>query len=652
MELIPSLESVSFWAELCLLLTVLFYIVRLGSRSKDTFLYIGVIVGEILWITISLFLNSDSGKWYISLATLNVLFAAAKTVYGIWFAYKFGGNTFRKEVYYAVIIGILLYAYGLSTVSDDKYDLYIMVLVAELFWTLIVFLRKMSWFRSSKGSMVPYEDAKNSIAAFRGFAISTLITLLMWLFFLTILLGWVDESIWQYSFHLLLIISYIQSVFVFMNYTRERTSFLAKLVWVVLAIVLAILALIPFELYGSGSTMSVDEKTRALWIFLVIIPIATLFVVVALPKIFRFNILRHLEKVISGVRQVDQSNLDMTIEVDVNDEIGDLSKSFNQMTKSLRTYSRRMEQLVEDRTKQLQNAMNELRSTQTQLIQSEKMASLGELTAGIAHEIQNPLNFVNNFSEINAELSIELDEAASKGDLDEVRALAGDIRSNQERIREHGKRADAIVKSMLQHSRTSSGQKEPADLAALADEYLKLAFHGMRAKEKDFNCIMETEFDTDLPKVNVVPQDIGRVLLNLYNNAFQAVMERKKSGEEGYEPKVRVEIRGVSSQHAALSSQGDSQRGRQQSAAVDPGSSILDPRSITLRVTDNGPGIPDAIRDKIFQPFFTTKPTGQGTGLGLSLSYDIVTKGHGGQLAYEDVEKNGARFVIQLPMNS
>ena len=279
---------------------------------------------------------------------------------------------------------------------------------------------------------------------------------------------------------------------------------------------------------------------------------------------------------------------------------------------------------------ELQGAYAKLEASKAQLVHAEKMASLGELTAGIAHEIQNPLNFVNNFSEINRDLIVEAFQAQERGDMDEVAVLLGDIRDNEGKIHQHGLRADAIVKSMLQHSRTSSGKKEPTDLAALADEYLKLAYHGMRAKDKDFNCALETDFDPDLPKVNVVTQDIGRVLLNLYNNAFQAVMERKKSGEEGYEPKVKVEI----------------QRG----SSVDPRSSILDPRSVTLRVTDNGPGIPEAIRDKIFQPFFTTKPTGQGTGLGLSLSYDIVTKGHGGEIKVESKAGEGSTFIVQFPV--
>jgi len=309
-----------------------------------------------------------------------------------------------------------------------------------------------------------------------------------------------------------------------------------------------------------------------------------------------------------------------------------------------------LERRVDERTEALNRSLQDLRATQTQLIQSEKMASLGELTAGIAHEIQNPLNFVNNFSDLNKELIVELQEGLGKGEIGEASSIAENIRENEEKINHHGRRADGIVKSMLQHSRPSAGQQEPTDLAALAEEYLNLAFHGLRVKDKSFNVTLETVFDPDLPKVNVVPQDIGLVLLNLYNNAFQAVAERAGRSDAGYEPKVRVEIRGVGGQHAALSSQEGSLQGRQQSAAVDPRSSILDPRFVSLRVTDNGLGIPESIRDKVFQPFFTTKPTGQGTGLGLSLSYDIV-KAHGGTLTLVPGAGDGAIFEMVIPVS-
>ncbi|MBN2173874.1 MAG: hypothetical protein JW731_07075 [Bacteroidales bacterium] len=275
--------------------------------------------------------------------------------------------------------------------------------------------------------------------------------------------------------------------------------------------------------------------------------------------------------------------------------------------------------------REIEKAYTELKATQKQLIHSEKMASLGELTAGIAHEIQNPLNFVNNFSEVNIELAGDLREEIKKGDLNEADELAKNIIQNEEKINQHGKRADAIVKSMLQHSRTSTGKKEPTDLNALADEYLRLSYHGMRAKDKSFNADFITDFDPDLPKIGVVPQDIGRVLLNLINNAFFAVHERSKEGETGYKPAVSITTQ-LTAIPIAIGSQ------------------------LVIAIKDNGIGIPPEIKDKIFQPFFTTKPTGQGTGLGLSMSYDIVTKGHGGELLVESKQGEGSEFIIKLPI--
>jgi len=245
------------------------------------------------------------------------------------------------------------------------------------------------------------------------------------------------------------------------------------------------------------------------------------------------------------------------------------------------------------------------------------MASLGELTAGIAHEIQNPLNFVNNFSEVNKELLVELKDEAEKGNIGQVKAIANDVIDNQEKINQHGKRADSIVKGMLQHSRTSSGQKEATDINVLVDEYLRLAYHGMRAKDKSFNATAKTEFDSNIGKTNIVPQEIGRVILNLINNAFYAVNEKAKQNISGYDPNVTVST--------------SKQNGK-----------------VEIKVKDNGNGIPESIKEKIFQPFFTTKPTGQGTGLGLSLAYDIV-KAHGGEIKLETREGEGADFIIQLP---
>jgi signal transduction histidine kinase/ligand-binding sensor domain-containing protein len=281
--------------------------------------------------------------------------------------------------------------------------------------------------------------------------------------------------------------------------------------------------------------------------------------------------------------------------------------------------------------KEVEKAYTTLKSTQSQLIQSEKMASLGELTAGIAHEIQNPLNFVNNFSEINIELIEELQAELKKGDYEEVLTISEDVKDNQQKINHHGKRADAIVKGMLQHSRKSTAIKEPTDINKLADEYLRLAYHGLRAKDKSFNATLETDFDENLGLVNVIPQDIGRVILNLITNAFYAVNEKKSAG-----------VHAERSRGAKANS----------TQVYVPTVSIITKKeddTLQIMVKDNGNGMPQEIVDKIFQPFFTTKPTGQGTGLGLSMSYDIVTKGHGGELLVETEEGEGSTFSIELP---
>ena len=275
---------------------------------------------------------------------------------------------------------------------------------------------------------------------------------------------------------------------------------------------------------------------------------------------------------------------------------------------------------IEETNSALTNSLNELRSAQAQLVQSEKMASLGELTAGIAHEIQNPLNFVNNFSEVSQELLDEMKEEMDNGNSQYAKELADDVIQNLQKIVHHGKRADGIVKGMLQHSRSGSGLAEPTNINQLVDEYLRLAFHGFRSKDNSFNAAMKTDYDDKMGNVTVVKQDIGRVILNLITNAFYAVNEKKRSGIENFDPMVSVTT----------------------SRTVD---------KVLITVADNGNGIPPDIFEKIFQPFFTTKPSGQGTGLGLSLSYDIV-KAHRGELKVMTKEGAGTEFLIQLPIKS
>ncbi len=290
----------------------------------------------------------------------------------------------------------------------------------------------------------------------------------------------------------------------------------------------------------------------------------------------------------------------------------------NQHRKRTNELLQEQKEKIEEQKNDVEKAFAELKSTQAQLIQSEKMASLGELTAGIAHEIQNPLNFVNNFSEVNSELADELKSELATGNVQMANEIAGDIKDNSEKINHHGKRADAIVKGMLQHSQKSTGQKEPTDINALCDEYLRLSYHGLKAKDKNFNAEIKTDFDESIGKINIVPQDIGRVILNLINNAFYAVNEKRTTNDEQYEPMVTVNTKKLQGK-------------------------------IEISVKDNGNGIPDSIKEKIFQPFFTTKPTGSGTGLGLSLSYDII-KAHGGEIKVNSEEVEGTEFIIQLPV--
>jgi signal transduction histidine kinase len=279
-----------------------------------------------------------------------------------------------------------------------------------------------------------------------------------------------------------------------------------------------------------------------------------------------------------------------------------------------------LEKLVAERTAALRQSLKDLRDTEQQLIQREKMASLGELTAGIAHEIQNPLNFVNNFSEVNKELLDEVKTELQQGKNDVALHLIEDLYQNSEKINYHGKRADAIVKGMLQHSRSNSGQKEPIDINALAEECLQLSYHGLRVKDNSFNVIIKTDLDNGVGKVNVISREIGDVMLNLLNNAFYAVNEKKNHNQNGYEPTVTVTSKKANGE-------------------------------VQINIMDNGNGIPQKIIDKIFQPFFTTKPTGQGTGLGLSLSYDIITKGHGGEIKVKTKEGEGSTFIVTLPAN-
>jgi signal transduction histidine kinase len=351
--------------------------------------------------------------------------------------------------------------------------------------------------------------------------------------------------------------------------------------------------------------------------------LALAFILLVFPMVFRSSLIRPLQRLREGMRHVNEGDLQTEIEVGVRDEVGQLTAYFNETTRSLRraeaqlkAHAETLEQRVAERMAALNRSLEDLKATQAQLVQQEKLASLGSLTAGIAHEIKNPLNFINNFAEVNQELAQELREALAQGeDLD---AILADLEQNAGVIAQHGRRADAIVRGMMQHASGGSGRREAADVNALVKEYVELAYHGRRAQDTGFQVDLVRHLGDDIAPLELVPQEIGRVVLNLLSNAFDAVHARAGRVNGTYRPTVHVATR----------------------QAAD---------SVEIRVKDNGEGIPHAVRDRVFEPFFTTKPTGTGTGLGLSLSYDIVTQGHGGTLTVESEPGQGTTFIVSLP---
>ena len=363
-----------------------------------------------------------------------------------------------------------------------------------------------------------------------------------------------------------------------------------------------------------------------------VVLMSTLFVLGVFPFFFRTSLIKPLEALLQGVRRVDEGDLDIRVPVRVNDEIGILSRNFNRMAASLKTaeeqlraYTEGLEEKVAERTANLQQALQHLTETQNQLIHAEKMSSLGSLTAGIAHEIKNPLNFINNFSQLSVELAEELEselavnpERPTAEVLAVVEELLPDLKQNAAKIHEHGRRADSIVRSMLEHSRSGAGERRAVGVNELLRQYLQLAYQSMRAATPEFNVTIEKDLRRAVGKVEMAPQEIGRVFINLLKNAFYAVQERSRSSNGPYTPMVKVRTRRTG---------GD----------------------VEIQVCDNGPGIAAEIQEKIFEPFFTTKPTGMGTGLGLSLSYDIVIQGHGGTLTVKSEKGQGATFIVRLP---
>ncbi len=619
--------------------TVLIYLLRLPKKTLEAKLFTGQ------YLTVSLFYVSFAienlvvyppfkGLMYV----LSNIILSTGLLFFVGFAYQCGGNPYRRESQVVVLIvaSMLGFSFFLPDIAVNRIPFPHLL---GIFWVIGVYGRKARRVERELGIPTP---TSKMLRAFQKWAS---IIFLIWVAVVylppVISLG---LSKFMPRFFIIPPLELIQLTYgaiVFLNYTPQRTSFQAKVVGLVLCPLLIILAVTPILLHQLIADLpnynSVNH--RLLVAFLILIPFTTLLVIVGLPRFLRSNLLSPLNQILDGVRQVDAGNLAVQIPVTVRDEIGDLAQNFNQMTQSLRQskeeltqYAETLETKVAERTQELKQSLDNLKAAQNQLIQKEKMASLGELTAGIAHEIQNPLNFVNNFAEVSAELAEELAQSVSAGDISAATALSADLRENMGYIAENGQRASSIVRSMLEHSRSSTGERRPTDLNELADEYLRLTYHGLRrsGQDADFQVQLCTQFEEGLKPVMVAPQDIGRVLLNLYNNAFYAVQQRQRqmqktvvtgAGEEAeapYQPTVWVSTWQVNG-------------------------------SVELSIRDNGVGIPEAIRDKIFQPFFTTKPTGEGTGLGLSLSYDIITKGHGGEMVLESQEGERTELVISLP---
>ena len=578
----------------------------------------------------------------------NTIFNAGFSLSGVAFiqiAYLFPEIAFKQErkvVFYTTagiclsFIGLIVWFHFIQNqqgLSSKTYGSFVNPLAGlfgmlTAFWAVIVYIRKSLYFKGRKPSYVLPSKLLAGCTVF--------MLIISGLF---IYPG--AQNLWvilTYTYGMWILVQ--AKVLIFIIYSAFPIRFLPKMVGFVFASVMVILSvavmiLVPFTTNAENPVnlaQRVFDQQTLLRLMLIILGSA-IFILLIFPLILRVSLIIPLKRLLLGIQQADKGDLKVNVPYVMLDEIGIVTRNFNGMVQSLKQskdeltkYANTLESQVYQRTSDLHKSLIDLQASQNQLIQSEKMASLGELTAGIAHEIQNPLNFVNNFSEVTNELIVELKEEIENGNYEEVKALAKNIEENQLRINYHGKRADAIVKGMLQHSRTNSGQKSPVDVNALVDEFLRLAYHGFRAKDKAFNATLKSDYDKAIEVINVIPQDLGRVILNLINNALYAVNEKRKQTKGEYEPTVTVTTRKTNFKEA-----------------------LGNITKLEIVVKDNGIGIPQQILEKIYQPFFTTKPAGQGTGLGLSLSYDII-KAHGGELKVETLENEGSEFVISLPI--
>jgi signal transduction histidine kinase len=549
------------------------------------------------------------------------------------YAYRFLIPTFKKERHIALVVSIIIFISELAFVAWNEFiyeggidmTLKSAFFYSSLytFWIILLSFRKARFLHLSHPSAT---RAHYIYAAINGCYVAAAVFSIIFGFFSL-------PGFWSYfSFvwfgNLAAIVLYIVTAAVPANFQTKITGF----GFVLAASFLTIITLTfnpPILLENTAGRLAQQESLSRL---MIITTVVVLMIVLLMPFMLKVSITKPLLRLLDGVKQVNAGNLDTVVAVGLQDEVGLLTAHFNQMTLNLKKarqeltdYAQTLEKKVLRRTAQLQTSLTELKALQAQLIQAEKIASLGELTAGIAHEIKNPLNFINNFSTISVELCNELEEEleGSPSDLENIKAIVEDISLNLERINHHGMRANAIVDGMLEHSRTSKGESQVTDINSLTEENLHECYNHLLGKKKITAVKLQTFLDGTLSengsgKLNVVKQDVGRALSNIFSNAFYSVTDKKNKADERYEPVVTV-----STKHL--------------------------PGKIEIKIRDNGVGIKRAIIDKIFQPFFTTKPTGEGTGLGLSLSYDII-KAHGGELRVETREGEFAEFTVELPL--
>lgn len=544
------------------------------------------------------------------------------------YIYRFLVHLYPKESMVVLKISIVLFLgefafviwnefYAGGKIEVSRFSAFLFASLFSL-WMIIVAIRKALYMRTIDPKVAEahfiyaFINGCYVIGSSMSVAFGFLTVAGSWSYFMFVWLG-----------NLASIVMYISTAAVPASFQTKITGF----TFVGAATILCIVTLAFYPPDYSADLAVQMVQHRGLMRLMIITLLASMMIWLLMPLMLKISLTNPLQRLLEGVQQVNGGKLDTRVEVGLIDEIGLLTQNFNQMTQSLRKaqeeaneYAQILERKVAERTAQLQQSLQELKATQAQLIQTEKMASLGELTAGIAHEIKNPLNFILNFSELSEDLAKELKEEVDRATTDKelIGGLVDDITGNIQKIGYHGKRASSIVNNMLVHSRTSKGVKEPTDINDLVETYLRTSYEEMLIKNKSFEAVVEKQFDPAVGKLNVIQEDIGRVLLNLFSNAFYAVEEKKKMLNGTFEPTVQV----ITSKTGTR---------------------------VELCVQDNGTGIPQSVLDKIYQPFFTTKPTGVGTGLGLSLSYDIITKVHGGELKVETKEGEWTKFTIGLP---